>query len=168
MSSLIADIRYHNRSPRKIESVIITPSNISGLSRRAFLRLGGGTALSLVGNGLSWAAEPFDRARFIELSANLLQVDTGTLDEGVAGDFLSGLLADGKDDALKTLADGKPDPLLEQQIVAGWYSGVQRTASGENLVSYTDALMWEAMDYTKPQGWCGGETGYWALPPSEN
>ena len=132
------------------------------------LKLSGGTALFLAGNGLSWAAQPFDNAGFIELSARLLQLDAGTLDETAAGDFLAGLLADGKDDALKALADGKPDLPLEQQIIAGWYSGVQQTASGEELVTYTDALMWNAMDYTKPQGWCGGETGYWALPPDEN
>lgn len=116
---------------------------------------------------MSWAAEPFDRLRFIELSAKLLQVDTGTLDEVVADDFLSAFLADGKEDALKALADGQADLPLEQQIIAEWYSGVQQTASGDNLVTYTDALMWDAMDYTKPQGWCGGETGYWALPSSE-
>lgn len=132
------------------------------------LKLSGGTALFLAGSGLSWAAQPFDNAGFIELSARLLQLDAGTLDEALADNYLAGLLADGKDDALKALAHGQADTPLEQQIIAGWYSGVQQTASGEELVTYTDALMWDAMDYTKPQGWCGGETGYWALPPGEN
>ena len=76
-------------------------------------------------------------------------------------------LASGAADALAALAEGAADPALDQQIVTDWYSGVQQTPAGEEVVAYTDALIWRALDYTKPQGWCGGETGYWALPPGE-
>jgi len=155
-------------SPRvKLEAPAITPHTTPTLNRRAILRLGSGTALFLAGNGFAWAAELFDSARFVQLSSKLLQMDADTLDGDLADGLLTGLRADGKEEALKALADGKPDLQLEQQVIAGWYSGVQETAAGENLIAYMDALMWDAMDYTKPQGWCGGETGYWALPPSE-
>ena len=28
-----------------------------------------------------------------------------------------------------------------------------------------EALLWNALDFTKPPGSCGGETGYWADAP---
>jgi len=147
---------------------MINPYKAHGLTRRDILRLGGGTALLLVGGASSQAVEPFDREKFLELSAKLLQMDIDALDQDAAGKFLSMLKADGKEDALTALAGGNAEPLLEEQIITGWYSGVQQSSSGEELVTYTDAMVWSALDYTKPQGWCGGETGYWALPPSED
>lgn len=138
------------------------------LTRRNVLVLGGGTALALVCGAASRATEPFDRTRFIDLSAKLLQVDPGTLDQNAAEKFLSNLIATGKEDSLTALSEGAAEIPLEDQIITGWYSGVQQTAEGEELVAYTDALIWDALDYTKPQGWCGGDTGYWALPPSED
>jgi hypothetical protein len=147
---------------------MIDPSRPGKLTRRNLLVFGGGTALALICGAASRAAESFDRGRFIDLSAKLLQMDAGALDQEVAGKFLSNLIATGKEDALSALAGGAPELLLEQQIITGWYSGVQQTASGEEVVTYTEALIWDALDYTKPQGWCGGDTGYWALPPSED
>lgn len=140
---------------------------LGSLTRRNLLVLGSGTALAFVCGAASRAAEPFDRGKFIDLSAKLLQVDTDALDQDAAGKFLSNLTATGKEEALAALAGGTADLPLEQQIITGWYSGIQQTASGEELVTYTDALIWNALDYTKPQAWCGGDTGYWALPPSE-
>ena len=96
------------------------------------------------------------------MAARLVAVQLGV-------SFLLALLflAQGLRPALAALAGGATDPALDQEIVTGWYSGVQQAASGEEVVTYTDALVWKALDYTKPQAWCGGETGYWALPPGE-
>lgn len=138
------------------------------LSRRKLLALAGGTALALVGGPLFAQAAPMNAADFVALSARLLETDAGGLDTDIAETFLSNLLASGKADALAAPAQGAADPALDQQIVTDWYSGVQQTPAGEEVVAYTDALIWRALDYTKPQGWCGGETGYWALPPSED
>ena len=140
---------------------------IGRLTRRNLLLLGGGSVFALVCGAASSAATPLSVAEFVELSARLLDADAALLDGGTAEKFLSNLLATGKRDALAALADGGSDVELEQQIVTDWYSGVQETLSGDEVVTYTDALIWNALDYTKPQGWCGGETGYWALPPSE-
>ena len=137
------------------------------LTRRSLLALGGGTALALVCGARFVSAASMTAADFVSLSARLLEADTDDLDADIAGKFLSNLLASGKADALAALAGGAPDPALDQEIVTGWYSGVQQAASGEEVVTYTDALVWKALDYTKPQAWCGGETGYWALPPGE-
>ena len=54
---------------------------------------------------------------------------------------------------------------VSEDVVAAWYSGICDTDRGETLVAFTGALLWNALDYTKPFGSCGGETGYWAEPP---
>lgn len=140
---------------------------IGRLTRRNLLLLGGGSVLALVCGTASGAATPLSAAEFIELSARLLDKDAASLDGDAAEKFLSNLLATGKGDSLTALAGGTGDDELEQRIVTDWYAGVQATPSGEEVVTYTEALVWNALDYTKPQGWCGGEMGYWALPPSE-
>nr|WP_230989670.1 sorbitol dehydrogenase family protein [Devosia faecipullorum] len=50
-------------------------------------------------------------------------------------------------------------------MISNWYTGVAETKGGDEVVTYTEALMWEALDFTKPMGWCGGETGYWTDAP---
>lgn len=34
------------------------------------------------------------------------------------------------------------------------------------MISYDEALVWQACDFTKPSATCGGPFGYWANPPS--
>jgi hypothetical protein len=55
---------------------------------------------------------------------------------------------------------------LANELVAAWYSGVVKNAQGEQLVIYTEALMWKAMSFAKPMGVCGGAFGHWADPPA--
>jgi hypothetical protein len=55
---------------------------------------------------------------------------------------------------------------LVNDLVAAWYSGVVKTPHGEKVVTYTGAMMWTAMKYTKPMGVCGGPFGYWSGPPA--
>jgi Membrane bound FAD containing D-sorbitol dehydrogenase len=55
---------------------------------------------------------------------------------------------------------------VADDIVAAWYSGTYDTPAGPAVAGFTDALLWNALDFTKPPGFCGGETGYWADPPS--
>jgi len=81
------------------------------------------------------------------------------------------LLATGHGDELAQLSLGKldPDTLLADAIVAAWYSGLVATSnSGEGPVyevaDFTDALLWDALTFTKPWAECGGELGYWADP----
>src|SRR5690606_1170877 len=50
---------------------------------------------------------------------------------------------------------------LANELVNVWYSGVVSTPAGQQVVLYTDALMWTAMTFAKPMGVCGGPTGYW-------
>jgi hypothetical protein len=54
---------------------------------------------------------------------------------------------------------------LANEIVSTWFSGVTGTGTSQRLVLYLNALVWDAMTFTKPMGVCGGPTGYWADPP---
>jgi hypothetical protein len=47
-------------------------------------------------------------------------------------------------------------------VVAAWYSGM---VDGK-VVTYTGALAWNAVPFTKPNGYCGGAFGYWSDPPA--
>ena len=54
---------------------------------------------------------------------------------------------------------------LADDIVAAGYSGAYQTAAGLADFNLTHALVWRALDFTKPPGLCGGPTGYWADAP---
>ena len=54
---------------------------------------------------------------------------------------------------------------LEVEVISAWYSGIVESAAGPRLASYEEALMWRALDFTKPMGYCGDGFGSWALPP---
>lgn len=49
---------------------------------------------------------------------------------------------------------------IADDLVSAWYSGM---VDGK-VVLYTQALVWNAMTFSKPMGVCGGVTGYWAEP----
>jgi hypothetical protein len=140
----------------------ITPG---GITRRHMLAWTGGTALALLFSQTISAAEPITLDQFLDLSGQLLDRDGASLTGDYGQSYLDALRADGQDVALSQALTGTADKTLENRIITGWYSGVHKTASGEEVVTYTDALMWEALDFTKPMGWCGGETGYWADAP---
>lgn len=132
-----------------------------GLSRRHFLALGSGTALALILGQAALAETALSVEDFLDLSGRLLDRQAESLSTDYAGLYLESL--DAK--ALQSLIGGAADDALEQKIIQNWYTGLHGTGSGEAVATYTDALMWEALDYTKPMGWCGGETGYWADAP---
>jgi hypothetical protein len=106
-------------------------------------------------------------AQFLALSARLLGVRVDTLDAVVASRMLDGFLSVGYGPGLAFLAT-QPEAtggIVANGVVAAWYSGVYPTSAGDALATYTNAQLWSALDYTKPFGSCGGETGYWAEPP---
>ena len=81
--------------------------------------------------------------------------------------LLGGFLATGHGSELLTLAKGQqssPSP-LGNTIVAAWYSGLYDTGHGTAVSDFNDALVWNALSFTKPFGSCGGQVGYWAEPP---
>lgn len=140
----------------------ITPG---GITRRHMLAWTGGTALALLFAQSITAFEPISLDQFLDLSGELLDRDSASLVGDFGQLYLDALLTDGRDAGLSQLLSGTADPVLENRIISAWYSGVHQTAQGDEVVTYTDALMWEALDFTKPMGWCGGETGYWSEVP---
>jgi hypothetical protein len=68
-------------------------------------------------------------------------------------------------DLARLAADpGLTGGMLTNDIVAAWYSGSYATRAGLAAIDLTKALVWNALDFTKPRGVCGGATGHWAEP----
>jgi acetoin utilization deacetylase AcuC-like enzyme len=134
------------------------------LSRREFLSAASAISiLALVQWPQGAMAAGFDVDAFIALSES--QLGQSNLSKDVATAMLKAYAATGKEDALAALAGGKKDPDLANSIVAAWYTGESPDADALQVLDYSDALIWQAMDYTKPMAVCGGDMGYWADPP---
>ncbi|MDF2994553.1 MAG: putative transrane dehydrogenase (small subunit) oxidoreductase protein [Xanthobacteraceae bacterium] len=117
--------------------------------------------------GFAHAAGELDVDGFLALSATLTGAPASSLDKDVAATLLGGLNATGHGEALKRLAvDPAADKALGDAIVAAWYSGVYSTGKGEAVATFNDALVWQALSFTKAPGNCGGETGYWSQQPA--
>lgn len=113
-----------------------------------------------------WADTAVSPEQFLALSQRLTGVPG--LDPAVAKTLLGGFLATGNGAALAALvAAARPGGPLADAIVAAWYAGVYDSAAGRPAVAtFSDALLWNALSFTKPPSQCGGETGYWARPPA--
>ena len=73
------------------------------------------------------------------------------LGEYVAKTLLDGLIATGKGGELAVLAAGQGDAgALADAIVGSWYSGVYESADGPAVVTFDQALVWNALTFTKP------------------
>ena len=53
-----------------------------------------------------------------------------------------------------------------ETVVAALFSGIVDTPRGPRVISYDQALVWQALPWTKPNAFCGGETNYWASAPA--
>lgn len=136
----------------------------STLTRRSLL-LGASavSVLSLVPLP-AWAlTSDFDIDAFLALSEK--QVGQTDLSKDIATAMLKAYSGLGKEKALADLAAGHENQELSNSIVTAWYTGESPNPDDLQVLDYTDALIWDAIDYTKPMGYCGGEVGYWADPP---
>ncbi len=134
------------------------------LTRRELLR--GASAVSVLAllPRLGHASPgSFDLDAFLALSKE--QLSRAELSMDMATGLLRAFSAIGREDALAALAAGKEDPDLANTLVTSWYTGGSPDFYDPQALHYTDALIWDAMDYTKPMGYCGGVMGYWADPP---
>ncbi|MFD1881689.1 sugar dehydrogenase complex small subunit [Paracoccus pacificus] len=143
------------------------------LSRRSFVSvmalLGaariGGVPLAGPATAQSAATTAIDFDAFMASSKTLIgglepDADMGKL-------VLQGFLDLGMGDKLAAVvADPAKEGQTEtaNQLVAAWYTGL--TPDGKKVTSFTDALMWPAMSYTKPWAECGDEYGYWGDAPA--
>jgi hypothetical protein len=104
---------------------------------------------------------------FRALSARLIGASMNDLNQTAAAKLLDGFLSQGQEpDLARLFADpGASAGKLASDIVAAWYSGTYRTATGLASIGLPNALLWGALDFTKPAGFCGGRLGYWADAP---
>ena len=141
------------------------------MARRDFLA---GLAAAIAAAGAAgfpaslFAASSISVEQFTTLSKNLTQA--ASLDPDVARTLLGAFIATGHEADLAALvahpaSAASRNATFANSIVAAWYSGVCNTASGQTIATFDQALMWNAMTYTKPFGVCGGDTGYWSDPP---
>jgi len=137
------------------------------LNRRDLLLRSVAAAVAAAGAGgfpaALYAAGPVTLDEFLFLSKALAAVDD--LDPDMGTKLLGGFLATGHGEGLARLVAGKAEPQLANAIVAAWYSGVYDGAQGPAVAGFEQALLWQAMSFTKPFADCGGETGYWSEPP---
>jgi hypothetical protein len=138
------------------------------ISRRELI-LGGASAASLAFAFplFAGARETVTVEEFRALSARLTGASLTDLDSGAAGKLLDGFLSMGRGADLARLAadpGAKAGPLADE-IVAAWYSGNYHTSAGLASIGLANALLWYALDFTKPSGVCGGATGYWGDAP---
>ena len=138
------------------------------MTRRSLIMAGVSAAALAAGFPLSAATqETIATDAFRALSARLTGAAVADLDAATAGKLLDGFVAAGRGSDLALLAadPGTNVGTTANEIVAAWYSGTYTTPGGPAAIDVTQALLWNALDFTKPPGECGGETGYWADPP---
>lgn len=112
--------------------------------------------------GRAFAAN-LDVNAFLALSQKLVGQDD--LDQDIADEMLTAFAAAGRVDAISGLVEGDGDTAVASEIVAAWYTGESPDPDDLQVLTYTEALIWQAMDYTKPQAHCGGGVGYWGERP---
>lgn len=137
------------------------------ISRRAAL-LGTASLAALAACPFVTHAEvPISLEQFRALSARLTDFRPTDLNAAAAGDLLDSFITRGLGPDLATLAAAPAMSAgqLADDIVAAWYSGTYKTAAGQASFGLTRALLWHALDFTKPPGLCGTAPAAWAAPP---
>ncbi len=138
------------------------------ISRRSFIVGGAGAATFAVAfPRLAPAQATITVEEFRALSARLTGADITDLDPPAAAKLLDGFVSMGHGAELAKLAADRraTSGVLADEIVAAWYSGNCETSAGLASIGLTNALVWDALDFTKPPGLCGGAAGYWADAP---
>lgn len=134
------------------------------LSRRRLLTAVSATALAAVAPLPNPAfAAPMGVDEFLKLSQAMTGKDD--LDRDIAAAILRAFEAAGHADALAELSPTHTEGDVANEVVAVWYSGLSPVREATEVLTYTEARLWDAMTYTKPMGYCGGAMGYWSDPP---
>ena len=124
---------------------------------------------SLVAAGVAHPAPGQDELQsFLSLSARLTGFSEEEIDPELALGMMESLRAAGQGAELGDLLLNAAAPWeneLARRIVVAWYSGLHPDAAGTSLRTYYDALVWRALEYTKPPGQCGAAPGDWSKPP---
>lgn len=137
------------------------------VSRRSVIQAA--AALAVVGIGGADAFAASSSGVTINVFMSLSKKLTGHegLDQEMGALILKAFIEAGRGAELASLVSGAADTAkIANDVVAAWYSGFSPVASATEVTGFNSALVWDALSYTKPWGNCGGETGYWANPPT--
>lgn len=142
------------------------------VSRRALLRSGAlatsALALGAVASRSTQAATAPSLDAFMAMSRKL--AGRPSLDRDMGQAILSAFISSGEAGDLSALvaeaAPGESQLKIANAVLAAWYSGLSPVAGAAEVTGFNEALVWDALTYTKPWGSCGGETGYWSEVPS--
>ena len=149
-----------------------------GSSRREVL-WGACASVFSFGFGLPVLAQPpLSLDRFMSISCRLCA--TTLTSKTLGADILSILsleFSNERIDALTRMIETSKDDEFDfrgttfepivGRLVAAWYSGIMpMKASGERMLTYTDAAGWRATGYAKPPSYCGEAFGEWSDKPT--
>lgn len=105
--------------------------------------------------------------QFFALSQKL--TGHASLDNDMGRSILDAFISSGHAEELaKLIAVSTPESSklkIADAVVAAWYSGLSPLPGARQVTGFNEALVWNAMSFTKPWGNCGGEMGYWSEPP---
>ena len=144
---------------------------LSMVSRRNLIRSGGMAAsvllvgASAAGRAHSAPAPTLDAF----MAASQRVTGKNSLDRDMGKSILEAFVASGRVNEIALLvADADPEfsqLAIANAVVAAWYSGLSPLAGAPDVTGFNEALVWDALTYTKPWGSCGGDVGYWGAPP---
>lgn len=104
---------------------------------------------------------------FLILSAEICARPLTAFNREMAVTILNNYLDQGQGQSiLNLIRNPKSNSELSNEIRASWYSGILNTPSGSENIGYQYALIWDVNNFIHLTGTCGGQTGYWSLPPS--
>jgi hypothetical protein len=133
--------------------------------RALFLRCVALTGLALWPT-LGKSAPRFGLKQFIALSAQLTGRQPQDLDPEMAVRLFRIFEHRGLSLRLAQLARSPSrHPVLAQELIAAWYTGVCWTASGSTVLAFNEALLWDVAEFLHAPSTCGGPTNYWSRPP---
>ncbi|EPX83580.1 sugar dehydrogenase complex small subunit [Salipiger mucosus] len=140
-------------------------ANTPSLTRRKFLStmtaVSALSALQFPAGAFAAGMEPPD---FLAFSEKLTRQEG--LDQDIASVMLKAFSGLGRgDDIAAMVAGDTDDDDLANAIVSAWYTGESPDPEDLDVLTYTDALVWQAVDFSKPMASCGGGMGYWSDPP---
>ncbi len=145
----------------------MTEGDGAALTRRGFA-VGCASILALgLAGGPAGSADRL--ARFRSLSARLTGFPEEAVDRELALGLMEGLAAAGDRAGLDRLLSGTggdAEGELARRIAVAWYSGIHPAAGGPAVRTFHDALVWRALDFTKPPGVCSAAPGDWSVPPA--
>ena len=131
--------------------VTVAPSAAAAMASKAF------TATSLAYTGYAFGDPGVANAMLRALNASVGSANLAKL-AALASNTPPAQL----DAALKSIGLERTAEI----VVAALYTGTVDGPNGPIVVSYDQALVWQACGWTKPNAFCGGPTNYWANPPA--